>query len=88
MVSWSNGTVGLNQSEDYVIVTAMSGEVDVVSMLTIIGADPFDAAAYTCTVTNVGGLDMSLAYLTVHGEVERTVSLSMVLLYFSHSLPL
>ena len=67
-ISWSNGTVSLNQSEDYVIVTMTNEAEDVGSMLTIIAADPFDAATYTCNVTNLVGSDTSSAFLTVHGK--------------------
>ena len=89
MVSWSNGTTGLSQSGDYRIVTTTDEEENVVSLLMIIAADPFDTAAYTCNVTNVAGANMSSAFLTVHGEIARIVhvfprhQLYYILIFFS-----
>lgn len=73
MVGWSNGTTGLSQSGDHRIVTTTDEQENVVSLLTIVAADPFDTAAYTCNVINVAGSDMSSAFLTVHGEIARIV---------------
>ena len=92
MVSWSNGTTALNQSEDYVVVTTTNGEENIVSMLIIITADPFDVAVYTCNVTNVVGSDMSSAFLTVHGEMDMaafdTVGLMLFLLFVAIVAPI
>ena len=50
------------------IINSTFGEWEIVSNLTIIMVDPFDAGGYFCNATNVVGQDTAAAELTVHGK--------------------
>lgn len=80
----------VSTADEYDITKAEKGEREISSNLTILGADPFDATAYACNVSNVVNASSAVAVLTVYGNSQHNgarcavVELSDVQFIWSH----
>ena len=69
-ISWySEDMVLLTDNVNLNITENITSNDTVLSKLTILVSDPFDAQVYSCNSSNVAGYDVAMVNVTVHGKL-------------------